>query len=334
MTSPTTAAVIGLVGIIAGALLAGLLTIEVERRKRQKLAWIAGRMISSELKVVRTRVKSSVPEDSLATWWSGMLPTDSWKAHAGDLAPAVTRNRFGQLAVLYADIGAVDVSRKIAETKIEAERANGETPSGAVIDPERQTLSELAENIEMTRTELANDLGEPKNPRLTPGLLQRIFDFSFLIVAPVLLFALAALFVFVIPQPDVNATTVSMALESSLAPTALADCRPDASDWSCNVYKLSAPRAACQSVSTAIGISSVSYNFEPVSSSGDPCKLVGAPDGARLIPDSSGGAQNFVVESNHLETAAYAQEFKRLRGELMVPKERLFNRFIAFVFRR
>jgi hypothetical protein len=76
-----TAALIGLIGVVAGALLAGLANYEVERRKRLDAARAAGLLIADELQVAVRRLKSATADE----WWAGELPTEAWKTNLKDL---------------------------------------------------------------------------------------------------------------------------------------------------------------------------------------------------------------------------------------------------------
>jgi hypothetical protein len=77
-----TAALIGLIGIIAGALLGGLLTFGVEASKRRKTAYAAGSLIATELIIVIERMISAIPERGDPVRWEGDLPTTAWDARA------------------------------------------------------------------------------------------------------------------------------------------------------------------------------------------------------------------------------------------------------------
>lgn len=78
-----TAALIGLIGVIAGALLGGLVNAWVERRRQRTAAWVAARLIAAELDVVERRVSSAIQNKN---WWPGELPTNAWKAQLANLA--------------------------------------------------------------------------------------------------------------------------------------------------------------------------------------------------------------------------------------------------------
>lgn len=79
------AALIGLIGIVAGALLGGLLTFGVETSKRRRSAYAAGTLIATELGVVINRLASAIPESGDTQRWEGSLPTTAWETHAVDI---------------------------------------------------------------------------------------------------------------------------------------------------------------------------------------------------------------------------------------------------------
>jgi hypothetical protein len=74
-----TIALIGLIGVIAGALVAGLFTYQVERRRRIDTAQGAGHLILGELQVVSAKLER-------VTGQPDELPTEMWNARAGEVA--------------------------------------------------------------------------------------------------------------------------------------------------------------------------------------------------------------------------------------------------------
>jgi hypothetical protein len=77
-----TAALVGLIGVIAGALLGGVVNYVIERRKRWAAADAAGRLIAGELAATELRLQASSERKH---WWAGDLPTEAWRTHAKDL---------------------------------------------------------------------------------------------------------------------------------------------------------------------------------------------------------------------------------------------------------
>jgi len=77
------AALIGLLGVVAGALLGGVVNQEVERRRRRARAGVAGRLIALELGVAARRIRSA---QQSGQWWTGSLPSAEWDKHREDLA--------------------------------------------------------------------------------------------------------------------------------------------------------------------------------------------------------------------------------------------------------
>jgi hypothetical protein len=94
-----TAAVVGVVSVIAGALLGGVLNYQLARSRQRALARAARRRIAAELKLVADRLKSAA---DTGKWWSGALPSDTWKATVNDLAVEVKRDLIDELTDAYA----------------------------------------------------------------------------------------------------------------------------------------------------------------------------------------------------------------------------------------
>lgn len=83
-----TAALIGLIGVIAGGLLGGAVNAVQERQRRRSAAETAGWLIAAELRLAVLRIESALKE---AVWWRGDLETDAWKTRAVDITADLRR---------------------------------------------------------------------------------------------------------------------------------------------------------------------------------------------------------------------------------------------------
>ena len=144
-------AVIGLVGVIAGALLGGLVTLYVDRVKLRRQAVVAGRLISTELEAIRTRMQGSV---NAGQWWVPDLPTEAWKSQQESLGVLRQVNR--DLPTTTSPSSSATVSTETVNTAREpGERAaasdGGTDPSGLESAPRPETTATKASLL----TELA-----------------------------------------------------------------------------------------------------------------------------------------------------------------------------------
>src|SRR5260370_14422937 len=76
-----TEALIGLIGVVVGALFGGIVNSVNDRRKQVASGRVAARLIAEEIAQSRERLLSAK-----RNWWEGDLPTTAWQAHVGDLA--------------------------------------------------------------------------------------------------------------------------------------------------------------------------------------------------------------------------------------------------------
>jgi hypothetical protein len=83
-----TAALIGLIGVIAGGLLGGAVNAVQERQRRRSAAETAGWLIAAELKLAVQRIESALKKE---VWWRGDLATDAWRTRAVDVAADLWR---------------------------------------------------------------------------------------------------------------------------------------------------------------------------------------------------------------------------------------------------
>src|ERR1700730_3442231 len=237
-------AVIGFIGVIAGALLGGLLSLYVDRQKQRRAAWVAARLMASELDVVVGRMRSAAIG---ADWWAGDLPTDAWR---------------GQLANLAYDTA--HLAKVVAAYTI-VDRWNSGLKSQRRLDSNRNELNEEANAI----ATVADLLRTPPRSRL--GLASS---------RALILFIPAALVVFAgfIPQVDLNSTSLAAALEAKTGDDAYFECTPSIDEWLCTEHHLDRPRGACGIGSRPLSRSGLALGLVTIASAAiAPCSKV-APD--------------------------------------------------------
>jgi hypothetical protein len=281
------AALIGLIGIVAGALLGGLLTFGVEARKRRQSAYAAGTLIATELGVIINRLVSAIPESGDTERWEGTLPTTAWEAHAADIVadgiPALTPGKpepldseIERLLAPSEPTGLSLVQAPVTPTASELAKAE----AGPAEVPQAETTPSRARSDLLTRlgavyasidrwntrkdahpkrSDLVRDIrgysavqGDLK--RYTRSLERRgrvsLRRLASVLTAIVVL--LIAVLLLVTPRADVSSDTVAEALQSHLGSMDIVQCIPSGvDDWRCSDHHLSEPLSACQAAAAA-----------------------------------------------------------------------------------
>jgi len=276
-----TGALIGLVGVVAGALLGGLLTFGVEASKRRKTAYAAGSLIATELTVVIDTMKSAIPESGAPQRWTGDLPTRAWDVRAADLvlngipasfpgAPETLDPRIEKLLALCGPTDpsppAIPATQAQAQADLLSRRRRLLTPRkpshSSAERPDLFTrLGEVYASIDIWNSKP----GDPEQCALVREIqfystvrgdlkrytrsLARRGRTSFRRAASVALaiaVSVIAVILLITPRADVNSATVATALENHLDGTNVVQCEPSGvRDWQCIVYHLSEPLSAC-----------------------------------------------------------------------------------------
>lgn len=236
------AAILGLIGVVFGAVFTTVLNLMLERRQRLKRAKDASRLMVNELSAAEIKVTSAVrsPPTSRAAageppgWWLGDLDVAALTAYKSDLLTVASDGLLRTVASAYAIC--VSLNDEHAAAKKSDAGPQGDLQASAAA---------LATAREMLET-------APKLRTLKPW--QQAVRWAGVLAVPVLvlLLALGALFA---PRADVNATTVASALQSQLGPGALVECHPSADEWACSAYGLSerVPCPAARTLSFAAG---------------------------------------------------------------------------------
>jgi hypothetical protein len=257
-----TVALIGLIGVVAGALLGGVISYRYDRKKQRTLARLGGRLLAKELTVARERMLSAADSSK---WWEGKLPTIAWQGRLGDLALGLDLSN-NQLQGIYDAYVDVDLwnARQGSEEFGEGTAPQLRKSAGLLLPVETWLAGELVAPV-LTRT-------------------QRIVS---ALIAAVLLLG-AATFEVLVPRPDLDSQTVAAALQSQLGDQVFVDCNPSGDEWSCTEHYLSPSRAACGIITTAAPAAAASPAALRIvaaisASNPAPCpKWIVASDGKRL----------------------------------------------------
>jgi hypothetical protein len=239
------AAAIGLIGVIVGGLLAGFVSLILDRRTRLAKARVAGRLIAAELGVAETKVTSALkaaeakpgatngsnapkphdgaeeeeeerPAVDATGWWIGDLPADAWKKHRADLAIEVSSVLLQKVSIAYALSATLNDQHAAA-------RLSDAGPEG--------DLASYARTFRSAKERLADE--SKVRPRKVHQQIVR-WSPGLAVITAVIVVAIIAIFA---PRAEVNSATVSAALQSRLGHSVIVQCDPNLnSEWDCTAY--------------------------------------------------------------------------------------------------
>jgi hypothetical protein len=138
---------IGLIGVVAGVVAGGAISLLIQRRQQVQTAVISGRLIAAELDRAATLMDPTISEGN---WWTKDLPTEIWQAHRVGLAAGVDDNILGLLETAYGTITGLNAEYAPSKASI--------TPAGT---EQREDLRKDQALIRATRDQLKNKLIGP-----------------------------------------------------------------------------------------------------------------------------------------------------------------------------
>jgi hypothetical protein len=252
------AAVIAFIGVLVGAMLTGLVTSQIEGRKRRLTALRGGRLIASELRVVSTLLTVNADQGQ---WWTGELPTREWTTHNPELATDIDEETLDHLTGTYAAIGTLTEARALARTAAEPsakptnivvalvhrsrlrEPVDSTTDSAAVVPSKAATarFKAIAGRVDESRQKLESQLSAISSRQ---AALPRILNRSAVAVLIMAVLVLAAYAFY--PRAELSTATVAEALRQQLGTDAVVDCDPAGDDWACQVYSVTRTSSSCQ----------------------------------------------------------------------------------------
>lgn len=270
-------AIVGLIGVIAGALLGGLLSFSVEASKRRNAAYMAGSLIATELAAVIDIMLSAFPETGPPEWWEvHLLPTTFWSTHAAELLayripgripgkPEPVDPRINNLKAFPMAATAESTSTAVATDAAEATHAaisrDLVTRLGAAYlsieawNAEKKSDPPISGDLLRDLEKYSAVRGDLK--RYTRGLERRPIvsirrTATVLATIAVIVIGVSQL---LISRPDASSQTVAGTLQSHLGRSDLVHCDPSgAGEWSCIDQHLSGPLSVCQAVAAVQGI--------------------------------------------------------------------------------
>jgi hypothetical protein len=218
-----TVAMLGLVGVVIGALLGGIASAAVERNKQRAAAAGLAAMMSQELQENAERIEDTLRSH---TWWKDELRNDAWTGDRRDLFAVLGRRpeEFGShLRDAYV---LVDESNSLWKMK-------GANPPDADDELKLAPMAAALRNAVVKLHEsLREDTRRERRSRIRFGLVATA---SILLAFAVIL---------AIPFEHRTEATVAAAVES-VFPNTAADCDREADDWRCTVYSLAAGNSTC-----------------------------------------------------------------------------------------
>jgi hypothetical protein len=252
------AAVIGLLGVLAGAVLAGVVSFRVERRKQVLAAFRAGRLIAAELSTNR-RLLQNAPKQK--QWWTAELSNSAWTGHRSELATDVGEELLEKVTLAYGLIDTLTHMREAAQAP-GAEVSGRSSSADDAVPTERQltVIKRGADQLEETRTNLDDWLHEIEREQ---QLQQRWRRRMLRVASGVLAAAVAALLILLVfyaqvPRVELTTSSVATVLQEKLGDRTAVECDTSGDDWTCTVYQLAQSRDSCPATRATSASQSVS----------------------------------------------------------------------------
>lgn len=230
------AALIGVFGVVAGALIGSAISIFVQRRQQVLTAARSGRLVAVELDRVVSLMEPTITE---GLWWTRPLPSGVWQSHQIEVAAGIDDNLLKVLEEAYDIITSLNT-----QWPPSASRAKPD-------DKQKQQLIKSQNYFRATRNRLSKRL-------ITPTRYGRNAIRSFIVIIGVLVLALIVLLAIAsfVPRVETSPSAVASALQSKLGPDEYVGCASRPGGWRCDVHYLSAPLSSC----LAYGSSSLALN--------------------------------------------------------------------------
>ena len=268
-------AVIGVLGVIIGALLTTALAVQLEARARRRAALGASRLLAAELRNVRAMVANTAKHGQ---WWTSPLPTSAWEAHQINVAAELESSTVDGLSKCYATLGTLNSaaghdSPREAEPPVDTASVVGAAVKAAVEAAHIRDLTRLsAEGLEPPRDKLvvvpSDEPSPDQEPQLSDrersalvslddvigesileldGTARRLFRAKSRVrtLAPVIgsLLLAGLVLLLVVPRPNPTPESVGQAIAEELGEGVVAECDAAGDDWACLVTQMASPSA-------------------------------------------------------------------------------------------
>jgi hypothetical protein len=214
-------ALVGLVGVIAGALLGGLMSFRLERSKQLMAARVARSLIVAELEGATIRMTSAV---TTGKWFSLKLPTETWREMAGALSPAIDD----------------DLGQRLSDAYGQIEVWNAEKTFGVIAGQQRDELKADRDSLQKYSKQLREATLKPRGLQLQKPARIGVLVAAVAVATALSMTALA-------PRPNLTDETVAAALQAKLGEKAMVACVERDGGWSCEASAVREPQRTCPS---------------------------------------------------------------------------------------
>jgi len=298
------AAVIGFLGVLAGALLTNWLNHQEERARLRRSAIVGAQMIAAELESAAIELQSGAQEDE---WWSGELTTEHWRTHRNVLAEEVGPELIRELAAAY---------QLIEAWNREWREPRPEKPAPKL----REELTTQSRQVKCLAMRLK------KAVRRRPVGNKAAAAIS-LVGTVILIVALG--YAALVSRPVTSDTSIARALDQKLSGKQVVYCSQAADRWFCNVSYAHPRLSTCQ-VGAKVATSSSLLVARPVDSGSGSCRHPRKPtkfvvakgnDGLEEAPRAPSAARQALADLiqppgdlKREETSLFTQLVNKIRG--------------------
>jgi len=229
-----TAAMVGLLGVIAGALLGGVVKSRADRRLRRVEVVATARIMAIELRSTALMLRTA---GTSGEWWVGDLAVGLWDAKSLAVAYDLDESSLADVENSYALLRNLNASRRSITEAEKQRKPTEDTKSG---------LGTYATMVDKAASVLDKEACGLRSKRRN----ERLWIRGGLAGVVVLALVVAGWLVLVQTVPDRSEPAVSHALETALGTGYLADCDGAGNDWACQVFA-TAPGCALELTPTA-----------------------------------------------------------------------------------
>jgi hypothetical protein len=296
-----TAAVIGVIGLIAGALITGLLDYRAARSNRRTRARVAGNLIATELELAIKRLDLARDKNR---WWGQDFPSERWKANADALAVDVRRTLIDELAEAYAMLESWNL-----------ERAEGRDPV-----PNATQIKEIKDHrtrLNALKCRLRSEVRAPLSARVYKPIRFTAVAIAAVVVATPFLIA------GFVQRPVLTDATIAAALQEKIAGPELVNCSDTTDRWVCDVTD-SSPRCRVE-VGRSAAVARTVYATYAAKGAGAGC---GGGNGSGTIEVGEGpDGPVAVAKTSQIERQMHASAVR-----LDMPEKGWFERTFSRLF--
>lgn len=214
------AALIGVIGVILGALVTALLSFRAEANRRRGEARVAARLIAGEIDAASIRIGAYA---TAKRWGADEISTKQWQENGPALAAELPGATLERVLNAYALIESWESKRE-------------QCAGGAVVEKDIAKLSQDQRSLSTFSASLKDAISRPVLAR-APGLVWGLGLFALLAVGVVLATAL------LVPRAEMTDSSIAAALGSKFQDETFVSCSHSADRWHCDVGY---PRESCQ----------------------------------------------------------------------------------------